>query len=32
MKKLPREVYVLGAVSLFTDIASEMVYPLLPYF
>ncbi|MGK0618321.1 MFS transporter [Meiothermus cerbereus] len=32
MKKLPREVYVLGAVSLFTDIASEMVYPLLPLF
>ncbi|GIW23891.1 MFS transporter [Meiothermus sp.] len=32
MKKLPREVYILGAVSLFTDIASEMVYPLLPLF
>lgn len=32
MKKLPHEVYVLGTVSLFTDIASEMVYPLLPLF
>ncbi len=32
MKRLPREVYVLGTVSLFTDIASEMVYPLLPLF
>ncbi|MFN3390260.1 MAG: MFS transporter [Meiothermus ruber] len=32
MKKLPPAVYVLGAVSFFTDIASEMVYPLLPLF
>lgn len=32
MKKLPAEVYTLGTVSLFTDIASEMVYPLLPLF
>lgn len=32
MKRLPLEVYVLGVVSLFTDIASEMVYPLLPLF
>lgn len=32
MKKLPTEVYILGTVSLFTDIASEMVYPLLPLF
>lgn len=32
MKKLPTEVYLLGAVSFFTDIASEMVYPLLPLF
>ncbi|WP_036270396.1 MFS transporter [Meiothermus rufus] len=31
-KKLPLEVYLLGAVSLFTDIASEMIYPLLPLF
>lgn len=32
MNKLPPAVYVLGAVSFFTDIASEMVYPLLPLF
>lgn len=32
MEKLPREVYILGTVSLLTDIASEMVYPLLPLF
>lgn len=32
VKKLPPTVYVLGAVSFFTDIASEMVYPLLPLF
>lgn len=32
MRKLPSEVYVLGTVSFFTDIASEMVYPLLPQF
>jgi len=32
MQKLPPTVYVLGAVSLFTDTASEMVYPLLPLF
>jgi MFS family permease len=29
---LPREVWLLGWVSLFTDTASEMVYPLLPLF
>jgi MFS family permease len=28
--KLPRIVVALGLVSLFTDMASEMVYPLLP--
>jgi MFS family permease len=28
--KLPRVVVALGLVSLFTDMASEMVYPLLP--
>ncbi len=28
--KLPRLVVALGLVSLFTDMASEMVYPLLP--
>ena len=32
MQKLPPTVYVLGTVSFFTDIASEMVYPLLPLF
>ncbi len=32
MQKLPPTVYVLGTVSLFTDTASEMVYPLLPLF
>lgn len=32
MKKLPAEIYALGAVSFLTDIASEMVYPLLPLF
>ena len=29
---LPRTVIALGAVSLFTDLASEMIYPLLPVF
>jgi MFS family permease len=30
MRALPRVVVVLGFVSLLTDVASEMVYPLLP--
>ena len=30
--KLPRQVIVLGIVSLFTDIASEMLYPVAPIF
>jgi MFS family permease len=30
--KLGRNVYVLGAVSFFTDVSSEMIYPLLPVF
>lgn len=30
MRTLPRVVVVLGFVSLLTDIASEMIYPLLP--
>lgn len=30
--KLPLAIYALGVVSLFMDIASEMVYPLLPLF
>ena len=30
--KLPRNVWLLGFVSLLNDIASEMIYPLLPEF
>jgi len=30
--RIPRNVVVLGIVSLFTDAASEMIYPLLPIF
>ncbi len=30
--RLPRTVLVLGAVSFFTDVSSEMIYPLLPNF
>ena len=30
LRRLPREVWALGAVSLLTDTASDMVYPLLP--
>ena len=30
--KIPRNVVVLGLVSLFTDAASEMIYPLIPLF
>jgi MFS family permease len=30
--RLPRTVIALGAVSLFTDLSSEMIYPLLPVF
>ena len=29
---LPREVVVLGWVSFFNDVSSEMIYPLLPLF
>ena len=32
IKKIPRQVIVLGLVSLFTDIASEMLYPVTPLF
>ncbi len=32
MSRLPRQVKLFGAVSLFNDFASEMVYPLLPAF
>lgn len=31
-QSLPRNVKVLGGVSLLNDIASEMVFPLLPKF
>lgn len=30
--KIPRPVFILGMVSLFTDIASEMLYPITPIF
>ncbi len=32
MKKIPKQVLFLGLVSLFTDIASEMLYPVTPLF
>lgn len=32
LKKIPRQVKVLGFVSLFTDMASEMLYPVTPIF
>ncbi len=32
MSSLPRSVWLIGWVSFFTDMASEMVYPLLPLF
>lgn len=31
-KKIPRNVLILGFVSFFNDIASEMVYPIVPIF
>lgn len=30
--KIPRQVFILGMVSLFTDFASEMLYPVTPIF
>jgi hypothetical protein len=30
LRRVPREVWALGTVSLLTDTASDMVYPLLP--
>ncbi|MDI6731894.1 MAG: hypothetical protein QME05_04870 [Candidatus Margulisbacteria bacterium] len=30
--KIPRNVIWLGFVSLFNDIASEMIYPIVPLF
>ncbi len=31
-KKLPKNVFILGLVSFFTDFSTEMIYPLLPIF
>jgi len=31
-KKIPKNVFVLGLVSFFNDIASEMIYPIVPIF
>jgi hypothetical protein len=31
-RRLPATVVALGAVSFWTDLASEMIYPLLPVF
>ncbi len=31
-KKIPGSVYTLGAVSFFNDVASEMLYPVMPIF
>lgn len=31
-KKIDRNVFTLGLISLFTDISSQMIYPLLPIF
>ncbi|MEJ2194275.1 MAG: MFS transporter [Ignavibacteriaceae bacterium] len=32
IKKIPRQVIILGLISLFTDLASEMLYPITPIF
>jgi hypothetical protein len=32
VSRLPRQARLFGVVSLFNDLASEMVYPLLPAF
>ena len=32
MSGIPRTVWMLGVVSFFTDLSSEMIYPLLPVF
>jgi MFS family permease len=32
IKKIPRQVFILGLISLFTDLASEMLYPITPIF
>lgn len=31
-EKVPKNVFILGLVSLFNDVASEMVYPIVPIF
>lgn len=31
-KKIPKQVFILGMVSFFTDFASEMLYPVTPIF
>lgn len=31
-KKVPRTVFILGLVSFFNDLASEMIYPIVPIF
>ncbi len=32
LNKIPGSVYILGAVSFFNDVASEMLYPIMPIF
>lgn len=32
LKNIPRNVFVLGLVSFFNDLASEMIYPIVPIF
>lgn len=32
MRRLPGSVWILGVISFFNDVASEMLYPLLPIF
>lgn len=32
IRKIPGQVYLLGLVSMFNDVASEMLYPIMPIF
>jgi MFS family permease len=32
LRKIPRNVFLLGLVSFFNDVASEMIYPIVPIF
>ena len=32
LKKIPRPVFILGLVSFFNDLSSEMIYPIVPIF